>query len=215
MIEHAGEPCSGTVQKMIDNATSKGRQFVVLMIKQGGRSCRKADPDHARERLSRWQARTAAVVLEGAGGTETSPAREVGASETAFGRKRKKAVGRQRGAGVGTGRSEGGGRGAGDEHQDDSGREEGTAEETQPGGGWGGGRAGASARGWAEIPSRERSGIAPGHRADRGPGHAGGPDGSSEMDIQKLKSHRQRAELRRLLRPYHHGEQGVAGEAGV
>src|SRR5215472_15770483 len=87
--------------------------------------------------------------------------------------------------------------------------------EPPPGGRWGGGRARASARGWTEIGSGETSGMARRHRADRGPGHTGGPDRSSEMDLQKLKSHRERAELTRLFRQYHHGEQGVAGGAGI
>src|SRR5215472_12792435 len=180
-----------------------------------GDSAERRTPDHARERLARRQARTVAAVLESAGGTERSDPRKVRASEMSFGRKSAKTVGCQRGASVWTGRDTSRGRGAGDEYQDGPGREAGTGEGTQPSGAWEGPRARAPTRRGTEIGSGEASGIALGDRADRGPGHARGPDGSAPVGFEKLASHRERAEPARLFGQHQHGKQGVAGGAEI
>ena len=106
-------------------------------------------------------------------------------------------------------------RGAGDEPYDPLARQARTARGTPRSGRRGGRRTTASPRGWTKIGPGETSVLAPRPGADRRPGHAGGSYGSSEVDVEELEPHCERAEPARLDAQCHHREQVTARGVGI
>jgi hypothetical protein len=165
-----------------------------LMVKHAGRICGKAEPSPC----PRAMGEAAKRKNDFTGRCVRSGNRWCAKSRTSSGRERKKVVGGPRGTLIWAGRGTGGRRGTGDESRDPLARPARTAGRTEPARQRPGRRTTASSWRWTEIHPGETPLLASSDRAPRGPGYPGGPQGSSQVDIEKLDPHRERAEPGRL-----------------